>query len=411
MSRYARERTEPALKPVQRIELSDKNTKLRVIIVIVAIVVAALAIGYGVHSCLSAEAGWTKIDVSSIANSVAGEFLFNYELGQGSASATTERKTLTALYAAAAVEAYKLYDPFAEDGGLREIIEKPGVEVKIDSDLYSALEMTVKACGRFIYREPYNEIYELLAGAEDDEVAASYDPRKNADMRARFDKIAAFINDENSIDLKFLGSNKVRLDVSDEYKAFAAENEIYSYIGFSWLKNAFAADHIAERLRNAGYTLGYLTSMDGFTVYLNGADSVYSVNLYAATENGIGVVCTPELKGAVSGVYLRCFPISSRTGGYVYGDGSFVMPYADDNGDSKTAAEVLYMYSGTKSCAQVALEAANIYQSDNIDEQALKQALDGGTCALYINKGVIRYTDVDLTLSGVYGSYSTGVIK
>jgi hypothetical protein len=60
MKRYARDKT-PYIKPVERIELSEKNIKLRVILMIVFLLLGAGAIAFGVRSCIAAEKGWQKI--------------------------------------------------------------------------------------------------------------------------------------------------------------------------------------------------------------------------------------------------------------------------------------------------------------------------------------------------------------
>ena len=411
MKRYAREKSEPMLKPVQQIELSDNNIKIRIVIVIIAILVTVAAVGFGVHSCLAKEAGWRTIDAMNNADNLSGEFQLNYNLGQGKVSATVEFKTVTSVYTAATAEAYKLFDPYAGQGYLKEINTHPGIKITVDHELYTALESVLNNCGRFLYREPYNEIYELLSGADSDEAAALYDPRKNADIMSLFEKISVFVNDENSVRLELLGSDTVILHVSDEYKDFAKENEVFSYIGFSWLKNAFAADHIASRLTDAGYTYGYLSSCDGYTVYLNGNDFVYDVNLYNSTGHGLGLACSLEAPGFLYSVELAFFPLSPKGGGYVYDDGTFVTAYADETGMQKYASEVLFMYSADKSCAGIAQRAIEIYVADSIDEAKLKQALDDGIGSVYINAGKIGYTDKDAGILNADSSYSVSLIK
>ena len=49
------------LKPVQRIELSDKNNKLKLILVILLLALGFTAIGVGISSLISTEKGWKEL--------------------------------------------------------------------------------------------------------------------------------------------------------------------------------------------------------------------------------------------------------------------------------------------------------------------------------------------------------------
>ena len=61
MNREARDKR-PNLRPVEKIELSEKNLLVRLILVLVLITVAGVAIYFGVNGLLAGNAGWTEID-------------------------------------------------------------------------------------------------------------------------------------------------------------------------------------------------------------------------------------------------------------------------------------------------------------------------------------------------------------
>ena len=317
MSRYARDKT-PNIKPVQRIELSEKHIKLRVILMIVFILIAALAVGFGVKSCLSAEKGWQEITSSNAANSLSVVFKLVYNIGESDLDVTNEKKSVQYIYTAAAQEAYKLYDNYAPEGYMKAInTSVNGDGVEIDHELYEALGKMLEY-GRILYYVPYFEYYEQVFSAESDFDASVFDPQVNADIKDLFSKMSVFINDENSVRLELLENDRVVLRVSDEYIAFAKESGIDNYIGFSWLENAFAADHIAERLKAGGHTNGYLTSVDGFTEYLNGRGFDYTAVLYDRVDQTLTAVCTLDLQKAQSSVYFKNYLISSKENGYIY---------------------------------------------------------------------------------------------
>ena len=78
-----------------------------------------------------------------------------------------------------------------------------------------------------------------------------------------------------------LGDNKVCLNVSDEYLAFLQENGVDSLIDFGWLKNAFVVDYLAEVMIARGYTLGAITSYDGYTRNFDSLNTEYAFNVFA----------------------------------------------------------------------------------------------------------------------------------
>ena len=68
------------------------------------------------------------------------------------------------------------------------------------------------------------------------------------------------------------------MSVSDDYLAFAEKNFISDFIDFSWMKNAFITDYVADVMIDNGYTLGSLTSYDGFTRNLDQTSAIAKLN-------------------------------------------------------------------------------------------------------------------------------------
>ena len=64
MSKNARDRR-PYIKPVKRIELSETNVKLRMILIVLLLSIAVVAVIYGLFSLLNTEPGWQEVEVSS----------------------------------------------------------------------------------------------------------------------------------------------------------------------------------------------------------------------------------------------------------------------------------------------------------------------------------------------------------
>ena len=410
MKRYARDKT-PDVKPVQRIELSEKHIKLRIILTIVFIVIAVLAVGFGVKSCLSADKGWQEITSSNASNSLSVVFKLVYNIGESSMNATSEKKSVQYIYTAAAQEAYKLFDNYAPDGYMKQINTNiNGEGVKIDPELYSALEKMLQY-GRLLYYIPYFEYYEQVFSAESDFDASVFDPEANTGIKELFSKLSVYINDNDSVCLKLLDNNRVSLFVSDEYIAFAADNGVDNYIGFGWLENAFAADHIADRLKAGGHTNGYLTSVDGFTEYMNGRGYDYTAVLYDRVDNTLTPACSLNISKAQSSVYLKNYLVSPKENGYIYDDGRVVTVFFDENGTQRCAANTMYVYAKSSGCADIALKAAAIYIADKIDDGRLISLKEDEVYAVYVNDGKLKYTEDQLQISDVPDGYEVLCLK
>ena len=89
----------PNVRPVQKVELSEKNTRQRFIAVIVLLVIASGAFMYALNGLMSNDSGWTNIEVGSSAEIHCGDdYIFRYYVGAAGVNATAEKKALTLLY-------------------------------------------------------------------------------------------------------------------------------------------------------------------------------------------------------------------------------------------------------------------------------------------------------------------------
>ena len=154
MGRSTKENRPYNLKPVKRIELSEKNTTLRAVLAITLLVVGAVAIGVGVFSLLTTDPGWTVIENDSSELNCSDEFVLNYCLGMGEDSATAEKKNITALYSALCSRAYKIFSTDADFEGISNtytINSNVNAQVVIDEVLYRAFELALSHESRAIY--------------------------------------------------------------------------------------------------------------------------------------------------------------------------------------------------------------------------------------------------------------------
>ena len=110
MFKKSRRMGDSPLKPVKRIEVSVKNRKLRLILIVLLLAVGVTLIATSVASCFSVEPGWHQIKASALAeDTCAGDFVFLYLIGESGQSTNTEQNEVTQLYTQATTDAFQIF--------------------------------------------------------------------------------------------------------------------------------------------------------------------------------------------------------------------------------------------------------------------------------------------------------------
>lgn len=399
----------PNVRPVRKVELSEKHTKGRLAAVMILLVIAAGAFAYALHGLLQSDGGWTEIEASSSADTNCSEdFLFEYQIGASGTDATAEQKALTLLYTDAAVTAYELFCNDATFEGVtnvRSINDHPNEELVVDDALYAALGRFVSSGRRELYLAPVYSDYDNLFYCNDDSETVWYDGAQNEEVRAYYEAVCAYAADSASVEIKLLGDGKVKLSVSEEYLAFAEENGITDFIDFYWTKNAFIADYFADVLTENGYTLGTISSCDGFIRSLDDSGTSYSYNIYDRQGDVIYPAARLDYGGARSIVFLHNYQTSEheRYRYYTMSDGSILTQYLDAaDGLCRSAANNMVFYSESLGCAETLLAAIPVYIAEDVDADAVSALADGGIETIYCADSVIYYTEDGATFGDVY---------
>lgn len=419
MARWARDKHIPHPKPVEKVELSEKHIGIRLALVVFLLIIGITFIVLGVRSIFTIEEGWTEIEVNSSADVNSGnEFVFMYNLGMGDMSATAENKVLKSLYTDIMVDAYQVFHNNQEFENVKNVYyvnQHPNEEIEVDEILYQALALIKEYEDRNIYLAPVYELYDDIFLCEDDSQITDYDPYLNPEIASVYQKIAEYARDAKSIDIILLENGRIKLFVSDEYKNYCSENNITSYIDFSWLKNAFITDYLAETLIAKGFTNGTVSSYDGFSRNLDDSGTEFSLNIYDVKENNvqdtnlnkisINQVATMRYTGSKSIVSMRSFPINSLDAYSYYelDNGEIRTMYLDiSDGLCKSAANNLYSYSDEYNCSEILLQIAPIYISEEMHEDILSALLDKEIYSIYCKDTIIRYNDSSLKLEDLY---------
>ena len=376
------------------------------VIAVVLLAIGVVTLVYAFTSLFTVKKGWQQIQASNGAEAnCAGDFVLFYDIGSGEMSASAEKRGLTAAYTDAAVKAYRLFDSIVAYEGVHNvqyINAHPNETVDLDPALYAALEQIRDAGDRSLYLGPVYEIYNGVFTCENDGQTADYDPRQNESLREYFAQCAAFARDPAAVDMELLGGGQARLHVSEEYLAFAREQEIECFIDFSWMKNAFIADCLAQSLADAGYTRGALSSFDGFVRDLFDGDEAFGVNVYDKGEQAATVTYT----GPMSIVYLRSYPMNAQDAQHYYEmeDGTVLAACVDPaDGLSRTAADDLVVFARDVGCAETLLKLAPLFVADTLDGDGLSALAEQGIYAVRPDGERVLYNDPDVSVAPAEG--------
>lgn len=383
-------------RPVGKVELSEKHAKRRFYLTILFLVVGAIALVHALMMYLKKDSGWTEIRANSTQElNVSEDFVFLYELGTGGESATAENKALVIQYSDACESAYMMFsadNAYVELNNVYSINHNPNQTIEVEDGLYHALEKAAQYQDRKIYLGPVYAAYDDLFFCQDDVQAAETDPYQNAEAAAFYAQIAAFARDPAAVNLELLENNQVCLHVSEEYLAFAKENEITNFIDFSWMKNAFIADYLAETLVQKGYTHGSISSYDGFVRNLDDREISYSYGIYYREGNEIDQAEILDYTGPASIVCMRNYMMSDKdmVHYYAYQNGDIRTMYLDPaDGLCKSARNELVCYAEDLDCADILLQMSPYYIADEWDEDAPDKLLQQGITSVYTENGEV----------------------
>lgn len=409
MGRRAKDRRQTGPKPVEKVELSEKHLGRRFAAFLACLAVGLSAIGYGVYTLATPDPGWVTIEAGTGSANCAMDFDFRYYLDGVGLSASDQQRQATRLYSDLVVKAYQLFTPAAEVEDVHNlwyINQHPGEDIEVDPVLYQAFETAAAYGDRSVYLGPVYSQYSDLLYCQDDADAYYFDPFENPEAEAFCREAAAFAADPLSVDVKLLGENRLRLEISEEYKKFAGECGGLPFLDFAWQTNAYIIDYFAQCFQEQGLTNGEFTSVDGYSRSLLPGQGRSLLTLYAWEDGQDVEAAAAQLPTGLSLVNLRSFPLGDQEGRYyVMGDGSIRHQYVDiSDGFCRTSAQALTVYAPDKTCAQLMLEAAPLFVAGELDRQGLLR-LEGTESIVLVGREFL-YSEAGLELGEFYRGYT-----
>lgn len=385
----------PYLPLVKRIELPEGNVKLRWILIVVLLAIGSVAIGTGIQEAVSTQPGWNEVTAVSDRTSCASEFKLMYDFSKSGGNASAVNKELTGLYSQACEDAFLIFSPdVAGEGNLHSLNGSVNQTVSVDPVLYQALALLTEYENRCIFLAPVYVEYDRVFLSGSDGEAALYDPQKDAQAGAYVRMLMEFISDPNHISVTLSGGNQATLKISEEYRRFAEEYSIETFVDFGWLKNAFIADYLADTLVKEGYTDGYISSFDGFTRNLCPGREDFALNLFDRQVDTIYLTAGLHYAGRQSIVFLRDFPMSGldRWRFYVYEDGTISsVQLAPETGVPTASVSTWISLSEDVPCARMLMEMVPVFLSEEFSVDAVNSLKSVGMSSVWCENGTVYY--------------------
>lgn len=372
MSRKER-RKEPALTPKERVELSQKNIPLRIVLVVLALVAAAVCFANALGEMGKVQPGWQEILATNPMTAAPQDFVLTYNLGAGSLSPKAEQQKVSELYTRVLDETSQALSNQAVSGvnNLHTLNRQPNADIQVEPELYAAFRVLENAGSRMAYYAPVAEQYDALFSCTYDEEAVQFDPQRDKAAGEFAARIAAFAKDSDAVQVRLLPDNTLRLEVSQEYLDYARESGVETFVDFGILRNALLCDAAADALVQAGYIQGVLSSLDGYARSLNGEE--FALNIFERQNGKIKNVGIVNYSGPAALVSFRAFPAteSDMVNYYTYSDGTVICPYLNEDGISHASAGMLAGLSPSGTAASLALRLLPVFTGEAGGEKAL----------------------------------------
>lgn len=418
MKRYSKDKNLSNPRPVEQVEVSSKHVKLRTVLFILFVGIAIACFAVVLVLMLKLDAGWFTIGVDSSDANCGGDFVFSYYFDEDDDK--YYRQAVQSEYTNASVYAYNAFCSYEQVGdafNLYYLNTHPNEEIQVSPLLYRSIKAFEDSGSRFLCYAPVYEVYQSLFSQNSDEDAALCDITKNAELKEYIDNLLTYIKDENHVHVEFFDDYKIKLVVSDDYMHAFGENTPV-YIDFSWTKNAFVIDYIADTLIKSGYEKGIISSYDGFARNLCEQDDTLNANIfdYAPNADGNNVVVgvgTMSYTQKMAIVMLKNYPISDDENGYyVYEDKSVRHKFISlDTCESVSAINSFTAYSTTHSCAQIVLKTIPVYIAEELDLSKLSALKNEGIFSMYLRDNTVFINDENMQITPLERESGTYIVE
>ena len=306
------------------IQVNTKHVKLRLVLFILAVVIAVGAIGYGVSSLGKKAPGYYRVEANADEELIrlSRSLDFEYKFQGSSAEINAELRQLQALYGASLRRCSRLLDAESTYTGVinpAEINANLGRELQLGEELFEVLtdawEKTQEGKGYNLFAGPlYAEWNSILILADPE----PFDPTADAGEAERLARLAEMVNDPSNFTFEVVDEARhaVRFDVSEALLTLLRDYELdCPILDLGLLHDAWLLRLIARELEAQGYDNGYLTAASGVTVSLSG-HSGGEYCLYGFDGKYVEPAAVLPVEGGTAFSLFRAFAMEGESFGY-----------------------------------------------------------------------------------------------
>ena len=286
--------------------LKNRKTVVRLILFIVAVVVAVGAFTFGVLGIGHRESGYYDVGFTDAAASeMLGNGMHLVYYAQGNSSQIRQMLAeAQKAFSEFALRAWRLTKPDGEGQGLINLYwlnTHPGETAVLDADLYvmlsDALERTSRGEGYSVFAGPLHREWQNLRYLDEPQ---PFDPSQNEEEASRLAHLTALVNDPENFHLELNDEARTAcLTVAPAVAETLSDLELDTPIlDLNLLRDAYMLRVVARDLVAAGWTEGYLYADSGVSVELKteGATtySIWYAAKDAAAEAGDVTLASPS---------------------------------------------------------------------------------------------------------------------
>lgn len=309
---------------------AQKKNVVRLVIFLVAFVVAVTFIAIGVYRIGHRPPGTYDIEVDAdrdLPHYADGVSLHYTVFGKSKEN----RETLTAVkvaYTAALKRSYRQLDAehlYRTEANIAEINARPGEAVSVSGPLFAvladALAKTEQRQGYSVFAGPLARLRDVVVYSFDPQTA---DPLFDEDLADLLAQLTALIYEGNPATLTLdAAAHTATLQVSPELTALMQEYEITApVLDLNLLYDAYRLQMLVTELEAEGYATGYLTTESGITVLLSGnapAEYCFYADENMGAEGAAPKITVAATKASGLGtcaVYSRIFGLTAEENGF-----------------------------------------------------------------------------------------------
>ena len=368
-------------------EEGRKRTNRLIIVMVILALLGALALFWLIRA-RQEDSGWREITAKGNSEPDCSSFFtFWYQIQPSEGG--RDFNAVQIAYTEAVRRAYKIFDtarPHEGIQGLWAVNANPGAVLTVEPELYQAFALMEEYGGRFLYLAPVYAVYNELFFSRDDGYAKEWDPYYSSQTAEYFADLMPYLGSPEHIRLELLGENRVCLQISEEYRRFARENEISVFLDFYWMQDAFLLDLVGESILATGYRRGYIVSREGWVFCLDDSEESYALIVSHRQGDLVRDAAQMRYRGPSRIITLKNYteendPLDYY---YIYEDGRFATAYIDPaDGYYKSSLNDLLLYSHRASCGRLLLEGIQMMLSGPQDAQGQSRLESEGIWPVY----------------------------